>query len=97
MDLIAAIEEDSGYQAAVIRIDGGLVANRFMCQFLADILNKSVEVPEVTEATALGAAILAGLAAELFPGLEAVERYWQRDRVHTPAMAEDERGRLYAG
>ncbi len=97
MDLIAAIEEDSGYQAAVIRIDGGLVANRFMCQFLADILNKSVEVPEVTEATALGAAILAGLAAELFPGLEAVEQYWQRDRVHTPAMAEDERGRLYAG
>ena len=97
LDLMAAIEEDGGYQADVVRVDGGLVANGFMCQFLADMLNKPVEVPKVTEATALGAAILAGLAVGLFAGLEATERYWQRDIIYTPVMTEAERKRLYAG
>ena len=97
MDLIAAIEEDTGYQAEVIRIDGGLVANTFMCQFLADMLNKSVEVPKITEATALGAASLAGLTVGLFSGLEVVERYQQRTRVYTPSMTEAEKKRLYNG
>ncbi|SDZ02140.1 glycerol kinase GlpK [Nitrosomonas halophila] len=96
-DLIAAIEEDGNHEAAILRIDGGLVANRFMCQFLADMLNKPVEVPEVTEATALGAACLAGLYAGLFPRLEAVERHWRRASVYTPSMQEDKRARLYAG
>lgn len=97
LDLLAAIEEDSGHQADIIRVDGGLVANGFMCQFLADMLNKPVEVPEVTEATALGAAILAGLAVGLFAGLEATECYWQRSRIYTPEMAETDRKQLYAG
>ena len=96
-DLMAAIEEDGGYSAEVIRVDGGLVANRFMCQFLADMLGKPVQVPEVTEATALGAACLAGLYSGLFPGLDAVERYWRCARVYTPSMAEGERAQLYAG
>ena len=97
LDLIAAIEEDGGYQAEVVRVDGGLVANRFMCQFLADMLNRPVEVPKVTEATALGAAILAGLTVGLFAGLETTEHYWQRDIIYTPAMTEAERKRLYTG
>ncbi len=96
-DLIAAIEEDSSFEAAVIRVDGGLVINRFMCQFLADILNKPVEVPEVTEATALGAACLAGFSSGLFSALEATEQYWRRARIYTPSMTEGERMRLYAG
>jgi len=97
LDLLSAIEKDGGHQADMIRVDGGLVANGFMCQFLADMLNRSVEVPKVTEATALGAAILAGLAADLFAGLEATECYWQRSRIYTPGMAETEREQLYAG
>lgn len=97
LDLMAAMEKDSGHQAEIIRVDGGLVANGFMCQFLADMLNRPVEVPKVTEATALGAAILAGLTAGLFTGLKATECYWQRDRVYVPQMTEIERRRLYAG
>ncbi|WP_300087709.1 glycerol kinase GlpK [uncultured Nitrosomonas sp.] len=97
LDLLSAIEKDGGHQADMIRVDGGLVANGFMCQFLADMLNRSVEVPKVTEATALGAAILAGLAAGLFAGLEATECYWQRDRIYTPGMAKTDREQLYAG
>jgi glycerol kinase len=92
MDLMIAIEDDSK-----IRVDGGLVANQFMCQFLADMLNKPIEVPRVTEATAQGAAILAGLTVGLFASLEATESYWQRDRLYLPTMAKAERERLYVG
>ena len=97
LDLMVAMEQDSDHQAAVIRVDGGLVANRFMCQFLADMLNKPIEVPKTTEATALGAAILAGLTAGLFADLEATESYWQRSEVYIPVMEKIERERLYAG
>ncbi|SFU74690.1 glycerol kinase [Nitrosomonas eutropha] len=96
-DLMEAIEEDGGHHAETIRVDGGLVANKFMCQFLADMLNKPVEVPRITEATALGAAILAGLTVGLFVDLEATGDYWQRDKIYTPTIAETERERLYAG
>ncbi|ABI60303.1 glycerol kinase GlpK [Nitrosomonas eutropha] len=96
-DLMAAIEEDGGHHAEIIRVDGGLVANKFMCQFLADILNKPVEVPKITEATALGAAILAGLTVDLFADLEVTGCYWQRDKIYTPTITETERERLYAG
>lgn len=96
-DLMTAMEADSACEAAVIRIDGGLVANAFMCQFLADMLNKPVEVPEVTEATALGAACLAGLYTGILPGLEAITQRWRKARVYQPAMAESERERLYRG
>ena len=97
LDLMVAMEQDSNHQAAVIRVDGGLVANRFMCQFLADMLNKPIEIPKTTEATALGAAILAGLTAGLFADLEATESYRQRSEVYIPVMEKIERERLYAG
>ncbi|MDT8363095.1 MAG: glycerol kinase GlpK [Nitrosomonas sp.] len=96
-DLITVIEADSGYGAAVIRIDGGLVANRFMCQFLADMLDRPVEVPAMTEATALGAACLAGMAAGLFSGLDVMKTHWHCERVYEPAMSKEERARRYAG
>lgn len=97
LDLMTAIEADGQHQADVIRIDGGLTANQFMCQFLADMLNKPIEVPQTTEATALGAAILAGLTAGVFASLEATERYWQRDKIYSPIMPKAERERLYTG
>ncbi|SCZ84254.1 glycerol kinase GlpK [Nitrosomonas mobilis] len=96
-DLITAIEGDGGYQASVIRIDGGLVANQFMCQFLADMLGRPVEVPVITEATALGAACLAGITVGLFPGLEVMQKNWRCERIFQPVMPEDVRARLYTG
>lgn len=96
-DLMAAMEADSGCEIAVVRIDGGLAANQFMCQFLADMLARPVEVPQVKEATALGAACLAGLFAGIFPALDAVERRWRRARIYEPTMGEADRDRLYGG
>lgn len=95
-DLMAAMELDSGFEVAVVRVDGGLAANKFVCQFLADMLGKPVEVPQVIEATALGAACLAGLFAGMFPGLEEVEQRWRCARIYKPAMAEVDRERLYS-
>lgn len=96
-DLIMAIEADSGYVASVIRIDGGLVANQFMCQFLADMLGRPVEVPAMTEATVLGAACLAGITAGLLPGLEVMQKNWHCEQMFRPTMLEDERERRYNG
>jgi len=96
-DLIAAVEADAGHEASVIRVDGGLVKNQFMCQFLADMLGKPVEVPSMTEATVLGAACLAGMSVGLFPGLEIMQKYWHCEQVFQPAMPEEERARRYDG
>ena len=66
-DVLAAMERDSGLRLTGIRADGGAVANSFLMQFQADILGVPVEVPEITETTAAGAAYLAGLAVGFWP------------------------------
>jgi glycerol kinase len=82
---------------AALRVDGGMVANSWLCQFLADILDVPVERPVVTETTALGAAYLAGLAVGLYPSLESLAEVWQCERRFEPQMGAAERERLYAG
>ena len=90
-DLLEAFEKDSGSDLSRLRIDGGLVANKFVCQFLADILNAHVEVPEIIETTALGAAYLAGLQCGVFDNLDDISKAWQAQRAHEPDMNEVER------
>jgi glycerol kinase len=98
-DLITAMTADLGSDAggAAVRVDGGMVANDWLCQFLADVLDRPVERPAVTETTALGAACLAGLAVGLYPSLEAVAKAWRLERRFEPRMSTSERERLYAG
>ena len=61
-----------GCDSAHLRVDGGMVVNDWLCQFLADILDRPVERPAVVETTALGAAYLAGLAAGVYGSLDEV-------------------------
>jgi glycerol kinase len=61
-DLLEAMTRDSGLRVPVLRVDGGAAANDWLMQFQADVLGVPVERPEVVETTALGAAVLAGLA-----------------------------------
>lgn len=96
-DLMNAMEKDAGAAPAVLRVDGGLIANRFVCEFLADMLQKPVEVPRITESTAWGAAALAGLQARVFQSLEDVARVWQRHYIYTPSMDYEKREVLYTG
>lgn len=96
-DLMDAMTADTGYRPDVIRADGGLVANGFMCQFLADMLNRPVDIPKVAETTALGAAYLAGLHAGVYNGLTDITRAWQCAKRYSPSMDNARRDGLYAG
>ena len=78
-------------------MDGGLAANDWTMQFLADVLHVPVERPEIVETTALGAASLAGLQTGFFAGLDEVASTWKRDRRWEPAMSDERREELYAG
>jgi glycerol kinase len=95
-DLLDAMAAD-GAQIGSLRVDGGMVANDWLLQFLADILGRPVERPVVSETTALGAAYLAGLTSGFYPSLEVIAEHWQRQRAFVPAMAEEQRETLCAG
>ena len=97
LDLMDAMQSDSGHRLEVIRADGGLVANTFMCQFLADMLDISIEIPHVTEATAWGAAALAGVQVGVFCGIEGIAGGWKADKNYRPQMETKQRERLYGG
>lgn len=96
-DLMAAFVADGGHDPKIIRADGGLVANHFMCQFLSDQIGKPVEIPVVAETTALGAAFLAGLHIGLYKDFSEISTCWSRARRYDPALPEAERERLYDG
>ena len=97
LDLTTAMARDGAQRAAAIRVDGGVAANDWFCQFLADILDARVERPGQLETTALGAAFLAGLATGVWPDLAAVAATWSAAAAFTPAMASAQRARLLAG
>ena len=97
LDLTAAMAADGTKRAAAIRVDGGMAANDWFCQFLADVVDARVERPAQIETTALGAAYLAGLASGVWPDLEAVASTWARGAEFRPAMATERRESLLAG
>lgn len=96
LDLINAMSED-GLRPSIIRVDGGMVANNWFLQFLADMLGIPVERPQNVESTALGAAYVAGLQCGIFASTAAIAELWARDRVFDTAMPGDRRDALYRG
>ena len=96
-DLLRAMADDGATQPTAIRVDGGMIANDWLMQRLADIVGVPVERPRSVETTAIGAAFLAGLQSDVFPSLDAVAAHWRRDRVCAPSMPKAERDALYAG
>ncbi len=80
-----------------MRVDGGMAANGWLMQFLADLLGATVERPASTETTALGAAYLAGLGAGFIGSIAETKYLWRQDRAFVPAMSSSDRDRLYAG
>jgi glycerol kinase len=84
-DLLEAQRRD-GLTPTKLRVDGGMVQNNWLCQFLADLLGIVVERPAQTETTALGAAYLAGLQTGIFTSLEDISGRWQVDREFVPAL-----------
>jgi glycerol kinase len=97
LDLTRAMAADGARTAAAIRVDGGMAANDWFCQFLADILETRVERPAQLETTALGAAFLAGLATGVWRDLRALTATWHSAATFEPRMAPQRRAALIEG
>ena len=94
-DVLDAMRADSGLATKSLKVDGGAVANTFMCQFQADILGVEVVRPRVIETTSLGVAYLAGLAIGYWRDSDEISVCWQADRVFEPRMSRDRAEELY--
>ncbi|MFT3978464.1 MAG: glycerol kinase GlpK [Sphingomonas bacterium] len=97
LDLVSAMVEDGGAKPAMLRVDGGMAANDWLCRFLADLLEVPVERPDDLETTARGAAFHAGLAVGLWSGLEELGAIWSREACFRPDMSAEARAPLVAG
>ena len=96
MDVLKAMEADSGINIKELRVDGGATKNNLLMQFQSDVLNTKVVRPTVTETTALGAAYLAGLAVG-FWNIEELQQQWQIEKIFSSEITEAKRNELTKG
>jgi glycerol kinase len=97
VDVLKAMEADSGIEIKELRVDGGATVNNLLMQFQSDLLNTAVVRPRITETTALGAAYLAGLATGYWNSIDEIQEQWQVDRKFEPTMDGDNREQLMNG
>src|SRR5438552_8459069 len=96
-DVLHVMEKDAGLTLSKLKVDGGATVNDQLLQFQADLLGVPIFRPVGAEATARGAAFLAGLAVGYWSDLRELSRVWKLDREFLPAMDETTRNRLYQG
>jgi glycerol kinase len=96
-DMVEAINRSGKLTVSELRIDGGAARNEILCQFLADMLGMRIIRPQQLEATAIGAAYLAGLAVGFWQDREEISRHWKVEKHYEPEMSLDRREELYAG
>jgi glycerol kinase len=97
LDLIRAMEKDTGGEIGELRVDGGASRDAFLMQFQADIMGGTIRRPVVRETTALGAAFLAGMAVGFWKDQAEIRSTWKQAAAFTPAMPEEKREALLAG
>ena len=85
-EVVEAMNADSGVPVRRLKVDGGMTANNLLMQFVADVLDVTVERPLGSEAVSLGAAYAAGLAVGYWPDLEVLRANWHRAAAWEPAM-----------
>jgi glycerol kinase len=86
LDVVRAMEQDSGIPMRSLRVDGGMIVNQMLMRFQADMLNVPVVRPRVLETTALGAAYAAGLAVGYWNGLDDLRANWEVAETWEPSM-----------
>jgi glycerol kinase len=96
-DVLEAMAGDAKVPLRTLKVDGGAVANDFLCQFQADVLDAAVVRPRVIETTALGAAFLAGLGSGFWRSLDALASRQAVERTFTPRMDPASRADGYDG
>ena len=97
LDLVKAMEKDTGIKLTELKVDGGASRDNFLMQFQADILNGTILRPIVRETTALGAAFLAGLSIGFWQNLDEVRSKWSCDFSFKPQMENEQRQKLITG
>ena len=97
LDVLKAMEKDSGIHLDSLKVDGGACANNYLMQFQSDILNVPVHRPACIETTAMGASYLAGLAVKYWSSQKDILKNWEMSREFKPAMDENVRQNLTQG
>jgi glycerol kinase len=94
-DVLEAMQKDSRLKIKELKVDGGAVANDFLCQFQSDVLGVNVIRPKTIETTACGAAYLAGLAVGYWKNTTELKKHWKKDKVFKPEISGNESSKLY--
>ncbi len=97
LEVLLAMQKDSGIDIRELRVDGGATVNNQLMQFQSDLLQSKVVRPKITETTALGAAYLAGLAVNYWSNIDEIRQQWQIDRIFSPLIKENETHSLIKG
>jgi len=96
-EVLDAMNKDSGVDLKTLKVDGGMVVNKTLMQFQADILGVPVIRPTIAETTALGAAYAAGLAVGVWEKIDDLRANWSVDAIWHPQMDVAQRDKLYSG
>lgn len=97
LEVLLAMQNDSGIDIRELRVDGGATVNNQLMQFQCDLLQAKVVRPKITETTALGAAYLAGLAVNYWSNISEIRKQWKIDRTFSPQIEESETLSLIKG
>src|SRR5450759_1893279 len=97
LEVLLAMQKDSGIDIRELRVDGGATVNNNLMQFQSDLLQTKVVRPKITETTALGAAYLAGLAVKYWSDINEIKKQWQMDRTFSPQIKSEETLSLIKG
>lgn len=89
-EVLDAMQHDAHLGLTELRVDGGASRNDLLMQIQADLLQRPVVRPRVTETTALGAALLAGLGVGVFRSREEITSHWQVDKIFDPVVSKSE-------
>jgi glycerol kinase len=96
-DLIEVMKQEVAFPIDILRVDGGMVINEWLLQFLSDMLGVAVDRPACIETSALGAAFLAGLGAGIFQSLDEISALRLSEKVLYPQMERKRQSTLYSG
>jgi glycerol kinase len=97
MDVLSAMQKDTGLPLKELMANGGITANRFVMQFLADLLQTNIRSNSMQDVSALGAGLLAGLKAGVFENIEALKNLQPDKKVYSPSANASSVEKAYAG
>jgi len=94
-DVFESFNQAINFEIKIMRADGGGSSNDFLMQFQSDILGVKIQRPYITETTAFGAALLAGLSTGIWKNLDEISKSWKLEKEFAPRMTKSESNRLY--